>query len=80
MSPLIIQYTIALACIPDLLFCAKHLFVAAIGGSSKRHWRQDSSTFQSRRRRPRSDDGRDGHRSGLLSMVRAAPGEPQVWG
>ena len=34
-------------------------------------------TFQSRRRRPRSDDGRDGHRSGLPGMVRAAAGEPQ---
>jgi hypothetical protein len=26
----------------DLLLCAKHLFVAAIGGSSTRHWGQDS--------------------------------------
>jgi hypothetical protein len=34
MSPFIIEYTIALACIPDLLFCAKHLFVAAIGRRS----------------------------------------------
>ena len=38
----------------DLLLCAKHLFVAAIGGGSTRHWEADSRPrgsehFQSRR-------------------------------
>ena len=33
---------VALLAWRDLLFCAKHLFIAAIGGSSTRHWRQDS--------------------------------------
>jgi hypothetical protein len=30
------HFFVALACIPDLLKCAKHLFVAAIGGLRRR--------------------------------------------
>ena len=36
------RFFVAIAASADLLLCAKHLFVAAIGGSSTHQWRQDS--------------------------------------
>jgi hypothetical protein len=49
------RFLVALPGPGDLLFRANHLFVAAIGGSSTRHWKQDS---RPNRRAPGSEHSR----------------------